>query len=193
MGEPGQFFSFLTFTAYPSSRGHLHISGPGLDDPLDFDPKLLSDKNGTDILSLRWAYKKQREIARRMGVFRGEVARKQPQFSTESKARVIEHESSPPSDDIADIEYSAEDDAAIDQHIRENTHPTWHSLGTCKMASRADGGVVDERLNVYGVTALKIADLSICSKNVAAHTNATAMMVGEKAADIIIQDLNLHV
>jgi choline dehydrogenase-like flavoprotein len=34
-------------------------------------------------------------------------------------------------------------------------------LGTCAMKSRADKGVVDARLNVYGVTNLKVADLSI--------------------------------
>jgi len=38
------------------------------------------------------------------------------------------------------------------------------------MKPREDGGVVDPRLNVYGVTHLKVADLSICPGNVASNT-----------------------
>lgn len=46
--------------------------------------------------------------------------------------------------------------------------------------------VVDARLNVHGVEGLKITDLSIVPRNVAANTNNTAMAIGEKVADIII-------
>lgn len=52
-------------------------------------------------------------------------------------------------------------------------------------------GVVDERLNVYGVKGLKIADLSVAPSNVSANTHNTALTIGEKAADIILQDLGL--
>jgi choline dehydrogenase-like flavoprotein len=44
-------------------------------------------------------------------------------------------------------------------------------------------------LNVYGVEGLKLADLSVVPSNVAANTNYTAMVVGEKAADIVIKEL----
>lgn len=50
-------------------------------------------------------------------------------------------------------------------------------------------GVVDASLNVYGVHVLKLADLSIAPDNVAANTMNTALLIGEKAADIIIQEL----
>ena len=42
-----------------------------------------------------------------------------------------------------------------------------HQLGTCAMKPRDKGGVVDNRLNVYGVQNLKVADMSICPSNVA--------------------------
>lgn len=48
-------------------------------------------------------------------------------------------------------------------------------------------------MNVYGVKGLKVADLSIPPGNVGAHTNNTAMAIGEKAADIIIRELGLGV
>ncbi|EMR65020.1 putative alcohol oxidase protein [Eutypa lata UCREL1] len=119
----------------------------------------------------RWAYKMQREIARRMETYR----------ETYEPLPV----------DVKDIEYTAEDDVAIEERIRENLATTWHSLGTCKMTSLKKLGVVNACLNVYGVTGLKIADLSIPSSNVAANTNNTAMVIGEKAADIFIAELGL--
>lgn len=92
---------------------------------------------------------------------------------------------------VADLEYSEEDDRAIEQWLRENINTTWHSLGTAKMAPREEKGVVDANLNVHGVTGLKIADMSIPPMNVAANTNNTALLIGEKAADIIIRELGL--
>ena len=44
----------------------------------------------------------------------------------------------------------------------DHVETTWHSLGTCAMKPREEGGVVDKRLNVYGTQNLKCADLSIC-------------------------------
>ena len=92
---------------------------------------------------------------------------------------------------LPEIEHRAEDDKAIEKHVRANVNTTWHSLGTCRMAPRDKGGVVDADLNVYGVTGLKLCDLSICPGNVGANTNNTALLVGEKAADILIRDLGL--
>ena len=54
------------------------------------------------------------------------------------------------------------------------------------------GGVVDPRLNVYGIQGLKIADLSICPSNVAANTFSTALVIGEKAAVIIAEELGIN-
>lgn len=64
-------------------------------------------------------------------------------------------------------------------------------LGTCKMAPREEGGVVDESLGVYGVEGLKIAGMSIPPLNVAANTNNAAIVIGKKAADIFIRELRL--
>ncbi|KAI1299859.1 alcohol oxidase-like protein [Xylaria venustula] len=92
---------------------------------------------------------------------------------------------------VADIQYTREDDVIIEQWPRENVSATWHSLGTCKMAPLDQMGAVDASLNVHGVENLKIVDLSIPPLDVAANTNNTAMAIGEKAADIIIRELAL--
>lgn len=122
-------------------------------------------------------------------MYRGELAAGHPRFSSTSTAACIETNTS--LSDVEDLEYSAEDDDAIEQWLRENINTTWHSLGTAKMAPQENMGVVDEKLNVYGVRALKIADMSIPPENVGANTNSTALLIGEKAADIIIQELGL--
>ncbi|KAK7750848.1 hypothetical protein SLS62_007247 [Diatrype stigma] len=93
--------------------------------------------------------------------------------------------------DIPNIEYTAADDGVIDQWLRENVATTWHSLGTCKMAPREENGVVDETLSVYGVTGLRVADLSTPPSNVGAHTNNVALTIGEKTASIFIEELGL--
>jgi alcohol oxidase len=56
-----------------------------------------------------------------------------------------------------------------------------------------NGGVVDKDLNVYGVQGLKLCDLSIIPENVGANTNNTALMVGEKATEIMAKELMSNV
>lgn len=175
---------------YPSSTGHIHVTGPNLDDPVDFDPAIFADKAGVDIKKCIWAYKAQREIARRMSVYRGELAMFHPAFATDSKAACIELQE-PPALNIEKIKYSAEDDAAIEEWLRTNIATTWHSAGTCKMLPLDENGVVDDNLSVHNVTGLKIADVSIVPHNVGAHTNNIAMVIGEKAAEIFIEELGL--
>ena len=193
LGDPasvpaGQYATTGTYTAYPYSRGHMHITGPSVDDALDFDVGYFNDANDIDIKKQIWAYKKQREILRRTNFYRGELAVGHPKFPEGSKAAAVEIEEA--LSNIQNLEYSQEDDAAIEQWLRENVNTTWHSLGTCKMAPREQDGVVDAKLNVHGVTGLKIADLSIPPENVGANTNNTAMAIGEKAADIILAELS---
>ncbi|GAA6044956.1 hypothetical protein JCM8097_000630, partial [Rhodosporidiobolus ruineniae] len=57
------------------------------------------------------------------------------------------------------------------------------------MKPREKGGVVDAKLNVYGVQGLKIADLSICPENLGTNTYSSALLCGEKCAQIIADEL----
>ncbi|KAI9691302.1 MAG: hypothetical protein M1820_009765 [Bogoriella megaspora] len=186
----GQYLGVTVFSVYPFSRGHVHITGPSPGDPLDFDTGFFADRNAIDLKKHVWAYKKQREIMRRLNTYRGEVASWHPPFPPNSDAVCIET-NTPLPHDVRNIVYTAEDDRLIEQFLRERIGTTWHSLGTCKMAPREERGVVDASLGVYGFQKLKIADLSIVPHNVAANTNNTALAVGEKAADIFIEELGL--
>lgn len=170
---------------HPYSRGYIHITSTNPNDPVNFKTGFFLDP--VDITKHIWAYKKQREIVRRMATYRGELAIAHPPFPADSDAVCITIDK--PLTDVQNIKYTADDDAIIRKWLIENVNTTWHSLGTCKMAPFEEGGVVDPNLSVYGVTGLKIADLSIAPGNVAANTADTAFAIGEKAADIFIKDL----
>ena len=60
-----------------------------------------------------------------------------------------------------------------------------HSVGTAAMMPRELGGVVDNKLRVYGTLGLSIADTSIIPLLPGTHTQTTAYAIGEKAADMI--------
>jgi alcohol oxidase len=188
--EPGQYITMGTYTAYPYSRGSIHITDK--EDPIngyDFDTGFLSHES--DLKKQLWGYKMSREIARRLPYCKGELELGHPKFKEGSKATLFDGTQT--NRDLKDIEYSAEDDAVIEDWIRGNLNTTWHSLGTCAMRKKENGGVVDKDLNVYGTQGLKVADLSMVPENVGANTNNTALVVGEKAAIIIGRELGIEV
>ncbi|KAI0545605.1 hypothetical protein F4679DRAFT_599346 [Xylaria curta] len=73
--------------------------------------------------------------------------------------------------------------------LRQNVNPSYfHPVGTCAMMPRELGGVVDERLKVYGVEKLRVVDASIMPVLVGANTCQTTYAIAEKAADLIKAD-----
>ncbi|KAG2153654.1 GMC oxidoreductase-domain-containing protein [Suillus bovinus] len=177
-------------TLYPVSIGSVHIDvTEDGKEGMDFNTGFLDDPS--DIVPLNFAYKKMRELFRRMASYRGEVTAGHPDFP-EGSAAACGEASGPVDLNAPDIVYTAEDDEAIDRFHRDIVQTTWHSLGTCAMKPRADQGVVDARLNVYGVSNLKVADLSISPLNVGTNTYSTALLIGERAAMIIAEDLGIH-
>ncbi|KAG1730544.1 GMC oxidoreductase-domain-containing protein [Suillus paluster] len=186
---PRNYMMAAYFSLYPASVGSVHIKlEENGKEGLDFTPGFLDDPS--DIIPLNFAYKKMREIYRRMPSYRGELPDCHPSFP-EGSAAVCGEASGPVDLNAPDIIYTAEDDEAIDKYHRDYVQTTWHSLGTCAMKPEAERGVVDARLNVYGVSNLKVADMSIAPKNVGTNTYSTALLIGEKAAMIISAELGI--
>jgi choline dehydrogenase len=99
---------------------------------------------------------------------------------------------SPPMDALRGEEFSpgkqvSSDDEILDW-IRQNAQTAYHPIGTCRMGPASQRTVVDDRLRVHGITGLRIADASIFPTMPSGNTNAPAIMVGEKAADILRED-----
>lgn len=75
-------------------------------------------------------------------------------------------------------------DADIAEWVRSALESTWHCVGTCKMGVDSLA-VVNPQLQVCGVDNLRVVDASIMPKVVSGNTNAAAIMIAEKAADMI--------
>ena len=77
-------------------------------------------------------------------------------------------------------------DAALDAHIRATAITVHHPLGTCRMGAESDEmAVVDGKLRVRGVDALRVVDASVMPDLVGGNINAAVIMIAEKAADLI--------
>ncbi|MDF5711319.1 MAG: GMC family oxidoreductase N-terminal domain-containing protein [Nostoc sp. S4] len=75
-------------------------------------------------------------------------------------------------------------DAALEAYVREVCGTVYHPIGTCKMGTDPMA-VVDPELRVRGVEGLRVVDASIMPTLNTGHTNAPAITIGEKAADLI--------
>jgi choline dehydrogenase len=82
-----------------------------------------------------------------------------------------------------------DDDHALDEWIRGTLGTLLHGAGTCRMGPAEDpDAVVDERGRVHGVEGLRVMDFSVAPTVVRAPTNATAMAIGERMAELFLQE-----
>ena len=71
-------------------------------------------------------------------------------------------------------------------HVRATAGTTFHQTSTCMMGP-GPMAVVDASLGVKGLAGLRVIDASIMPTVVSGNTNATAIMIGEKGADMILR------
>jgi choline dehydrogenase len=153
-------FSIGVFKIRPESRGSIHIH---TSDPIQ-DPTIRVNylTHPGDIETYKRAVRIVRKIASQPAL--------QPFIRAETR----------PGPDVTN------DDELI-EYIRRTGQTAWHAIGTCRMGND-DMAVVDDRLRVRGVANLRVADISIMPSMVSPNTNAPAILIGEKAADMISRD-----
>jgi len=145
----------------PTSRGHLEIRSADPSEAPAIHPNYLA----TDI-----DIQEMLEGARLMRRF----------AEAPSLARLIEAELLP------GPHVRSDDDLIAD--IRNRAGTVFHPVSTCRMGPDASRDVVDARLRVHGMGGLRVVDASIFPTLTSGNTNAPAIMVGEKGADMILED-----
>ncbi|KAI9645751.1 hypothetical protein NHQ30_005183 [Ciborinia camelliae] len=145
----------------PFSRGRVSISSPSTFDPPLLNPNYLS--HPIDLLQLTLAFNYTRLMR------------------TTSSLKSISFTESYPGPSITS-------QAQIQNFMRESVLSENHHVGTASMMPRELGGVVDERLRVYGVQGLRVMDASVIPMLVAAHLQGTVYAIAEKGAGMILED-----
>jgi choline dehydrogenase len=85
----------------------------------------------------------------------------------------------------------AETDEQILDHVRRTAGTTFHPTSTCMMGTHAQS-VVDPELHVHGIENLRVIDASIMPTVVSGNTNAAAIMIGEKGADLVLRHARIQ-
>ena len=166
--KPGEgTHSFSAFTASvlqlrPESTGHLQLTSSSPDDYVAIHPNYLATKTDCDTM-----------VA---GV---RIARAVCAADPVRSMITEEYAPGPAVDDG--------DDDAILEWVRNTATTIYHPTGTCKMGTDKMA-VVDPRLRVHGIEGLRVADASIMPVITSGNTNAPAIMIGEKASEMILED-----
>jgi len=84
-------------------------------------------------------------------------------------------------------------DAQLIEDIRNNADTVFHPCGTCRMGPDPLKNVVDSELKVHGLEGLRVVDASIFPNVLCGNINAATIMVGEKAADLILSSHKLGI
>lgn len=166
LSDPGNYISLLTALAHPLSRGSVHISSQNPDQPPMFDPAYYSHPLDIELMS------------RHITVFE-RIVKSSP------LAEVIK----PGGRKIPDwVDMSS--DEGRKRLLKASSFSNHHPCGTAMMAPRELGGVVDERLCVYGTKGLRVVDASIFPVISRGNIMSVVYTVAEKAVDMIKEDIN---
>ncbi len=155
--DDGYCLSILPTLIYPKSRGELRLASSDPKVAPLVDPNFLAEQADVDVLVR--GYRVVREI-----------------LANAKVAHLIREELAP------GVHHST--DKELEAQVRFRATTVYHPVGTCKMGVD-DMAVVDPQCRVRGVAGLRVADAAIMPTITGGNTNAPAIMIGERAADLI--------
>jgi choline dehydrogenase-like flavoprotein len=156
--DPRQALSIFSTLIYPKSRGTVRLTSADPTAAPALDPNYLDEQADIDVLVYG------------MELIRETMAAKAISAGVQSELE--------PS-----MKYPTRADLATEVLNRATT--VYHPVGTCRMGVD-DRAVVDPTLKVRGVDGLRVADASIMPSIVGGNTNAASMMIGERAAELLL-------
>lgn len=159
--QTGSFISLGACQAHVFSRGTSHIVSNKPSDAPHIDPRYLSHPLDLELLA-------------RHVQFLERLARSPP-LSDHLKPNGKRNH---PTAHVEDL-------AAAKDYVRTTALSTYHPAGTCAMLPRNEGGVVDNRLIVYGTANLRVVDASVMPLIPRSNLQSTVYAVAERAADLI--------
>ncbi|KAF2728792.1 alcohol oxidase [Polyplosphaeria fusca] len=158
----GNYISIISALSHPLSSGSSHIASTNVNDKPIIDHNYMSHPADLEILARHVRYI--------------ETIVSTPPFSTLLK----------PGGRRGNASQFLDGDLEKAKHlVRSGTSSNWHSCGTCAMAPKEKGGVVDEELKVHGVHGLRIVDASIFPLEPQSNLMTLVYAAAERAADII--------
>jgi choline dehydrogenase len=162
--HPYSGFTMSVCQLRPESRGHIRIRSLDAAEPPEMQPNYLATEldRATTVAGVKAA----RAIA-----------------GSPAMRPYVKREVKPGPD--------ASSDAELLEFCRNNGATIFHPTGTCRMGSDTLA-VVDARLRVHGVAGLRVIDCSAMPTLVSGNTNAPAVMMAEKAVDLIRADARRH-
>jgi choline dehydrogenase len=158
--HPFSGFTMSICQLRPESRGHIRIRSTDPFEPPEMQPNYLST-----------------DLDRRTAVAGLKAAR--AIAATDAMRPYVMREVKPGA--------TAATDADLLEFCRNNGATIFHPTGTCRMGVDTNA-VVDTRLRVIGTTGLRVVDCSVMPTLVSGNTNAGAVMLAEKAAEMIRED-----
>lgn len=147
-----------TYLLRPKSRGTITLASANMDDLPAIDPNFLAHPD--DVAGAIAGVKVARAIMGQDALSRHLTGEHHPGMEEQS-------------------------DTSLEAFVRASARTGYHPSGTCRMGAD-DGAVVDPQLRVRGIAGLRIADASIMPRLVSGNTNATTIMIAERAADMLL-------
>jgi choline dehydrogenase len=158
--DPRQALTIMSTLIYPKSRGTLRLTSADPSAAPAIDPNYLEEQADIDVLVA--GLELIRETMAAKAISSGVTAEIEPGPSFPTRAELA-------------------------KEVLNRATTVYHPVGTCRMGVD-ERAVVDPALRVRGIEGLRVADASIMPSIVGGNTNASSMMIGERAADIVLTD-----